>query len=59
MPKGASEPIFDDENPEWTEVDFASATKSPKGLRLKELPPSTLAETLERGVPAKPKRRES
>lgn len=30
------EPVFDDDNPEWTEADFARAVKFPKGATLEE-----------------------
>lgn len=38
MPRQKDKPvIFDDDNPEWTEEDFARATHFPKGLALKDL----------------------
>ena len=43
MPRKVKQPIFDDDNPEWTKADFAAATKFPGGVRLKDLKPSTLA----------------
>jgi hypothetical protein len=43
MPRKAKEPVFDDDNPEWTEADFARATKFPSGLKLKDLKPGELA----------------
>ena len=36
MPRKEKEPIFDDDNPEWTAEDFARATKFPRGTTLKE-----------------------
>jgi uncharacterized protein (DUF4415 family) len=46
MPRKAKEPVFDDDNPEWTKEDFAKATKFPDGLRLKDLKPGELARLL-------------
>jgi uncharacterized protein (DUF4415 family) len=38
MPRKAiKEPVFDRDNPEWTEVDFAKATRHPRGIPLKDL----------------------
>lgn len=38
MPRQKDKPvIFDDDNPEWTEEDFARATHFPKSLALKDL----------------------
>ena len=42
MPRKAKEPVFDDDNPEWTEADFAKATKFPSGIKLKDLKPGEL-----------------
>ncbi len=46
MPRKLKEPIFDDDNPEWTKADFAKATKFPAGVRLKDLKPGELARIL-------------
>ena len=43
MSRKLKEPIFDDDNPEWTKEDFAKATTFPAGVRLKDLKPSALA----------------
>jgi uncharacterized protein (DUF4415 family) len=49
MSRKAKNPVFDDYNPEWTEADFARATKFPKGIRLKDLTPSDPARIAKRG----------
>jgi len=46
MSRKLKEPIFDDDNPEWTEADFAAAIKFPTGVRLKDLRPAELARVL-------------
>ena len=46
MPRKVKEPVFDDDNPEWTKADFAAAAKFPRGVRLKDLKPSELARVL-------------
>jgi uncharacterized protein (DUF4415 family) len=38
----AKEPVFDDDNPEWTKADFAKATKFSAGIKLKDLQPGQL-----------------
>ncbi len=43
MSRKLKEPVFDDDNPEWTKADFARATKFPAGVRLKDLKPAELA----------------
>ena len=37
MPRKKNEPVFDDDNPEWTEDDFARAKKYPPGTTLKDI----------------------
>jgi len=37
MPRKQNEPIFDDDNPEWTEADFERAKKYPAGTMLKDI----------------------
>jgi len=37
MPHKKNEPVFDDDNPEWTEADFARAKKYPPGTTLKDI----------------------
>jgi uncharacterized protein (DUF4415 family) len=53
MPRKLKEPVFDDDNPEWTKADFARATKFPKGVRLSDLTPSELARILPKRGPQK------
>ena len=47
------EPVFDDDNPEWTKADFAAATKFPRGLRLKDLKPAELDRLIRKRGPQK------
>jgi len=37
MPRKKNEPVFDDDNPEWTEADFARAKKYTPGTTLKDI----------------------
>jgi uncharacterized protein (DUF4415 family) len=55
MPRKAKQPpvVFDDDNPEWTEEDFARATKWPTGVRLKDLKPGELARIVGKRGPQK------
>jgi uncharacterized protein (DUF4415 family) len=53
MPRKVKQPIFDDDNPEWTKADFAAATKFPGGLRLKDLKPGELARLVGKRGPQK------
>jgi uncharacterized protein (DUF4415 family) len=53
MSRKLKEPIFDDDNPEWTKADFAAATKWPDGVRLKDLKPGELARILPKRGPQK------
>jgi uncharacterized protein (DUF4415 family) len=53
MPRKLKEPVFDDDNPEWTKADFARAKKFPAGVRLKDLKPSELARILPKRGPQK------
>jgi uncharacterized protein (DUF4415 family) len=53
MPRKAKQPVFDDDNPEWTKADFAKATKFPEGVRLKDLKPDELARILPKRGPQK------
>ena len=43
MPRKAREPVFDDDNPEWTKADFAKATRFGDGVKMKDLTPEMLA----------------
>jgi uncharacterized protein (DUF4415 family) len=49
----AKEPVFDDDNPEWTKADFAKAAKFPAGLKLKHLQPGELERLLKKRGPQK------
>jgi uncharacterized protein (DUF4415 family) len=53
MPRKSKEPVFDDDNPEWTKADFAKATKFPRGVKLKDLKPGELERILGRRGPQK------
>jgi len=53
MPRKVKQPIFDDDNPEWTKADFAAATKFPGGLRLNDLKPGELARLVGKRGPQK------
>jgi uncharacterized protein (DUF4415 family) len=53
MPRKAKQPIFDDDNPEWTKADFERATKFPAGLRLKDMKPGELDRILRKRGPQK------
>jgi uncharacterized protein (DUF4415 family) len=53
MSRKLKEPVFDDDNPEWTKADFAKATKWPSGIRLKDLTPSALAQIVRKRGPQK------
>jgi uncharacterized protein (DUF4415 family) len=53
MPRKPKQPVFDDDNPEWTKSDFERATKFPKGVRLKDLKPGELAKILPKRGPQK------
>jgi uncharacterized protein (DUF4415 family) len=53
MSRKLKEPIFDDDNPEWTKADFARATKFPRGLKLKDLKPGELERLIGKRGPQK------
>src|ERR1700753_3372562 len=53
MSRKLKEPVFDDDNPEWTKADFARATKFPHGLKLKDLKPGELERLLRKRGPQK------
>jgi uncharacterized protein (DUF4415 family) len=42
MPRKTKQPVFDDDNPEWTAEDFANATRF-AGIKAKDLTPEILA----------------
>lgn len=43
MPRKPKQPVFDDDNPEWTEEDFARATHFPDGIKASDMTPELLA----------------
>jgi uncharacterized protein (DUF4415 family) len=49
MPRKQKEPVFDDDNPEWTDEDFAMATRFEGGIKAKDLTPEILARVAHRG----------
>ncbi|MEA2895689.1 MAG: hypothetical protein QOJ84_1304 [Bradyrhizobium sp.] len=49
MPRKMKEPVFDDDNPEWTEEDFAVATRFEGGIKATDLTPEILARVARRG----------
>ena len=49
MPRKAKEPVFDDDNPEWTEEDFAIATSFEPSIKASDLTPEILANVARRG----------
>jgi uncharacterized protein (DUF4415 family) len=53
MSRKLKEPVFDDDNPEWTKADFARATNFPAGVRMKDLKPGELARILPKRGPQK------
>jgi hypothetical protein len=40
----SKEPVFDDDNPEWTEEDFANAMRFEGGIKATDLTPEILAQ---------------
>jgi uncharacterized protein (DUF4415 family) len=42
MVRKLKEPVFDDDNPAWTEEDFASATRLEPSIKAKDLTPEIL-----------------
>ncbi len=49
MPRKVKEPVFDDDNPEWTKEDFARATKFDPPIKVTDLAPGILAHIARRG----------
>jgi uncharacterized protein (DUF4415 family) len=49
MSRKPKEPVFDDDNPEWTAEDFAVATRFEGGIKAKDLTPEILARVARRG----------
>jgi uncharacterized protein (DUF4415 family) len=54
MPRKAKEPVFDDDNPEWTKADFAKATRFEPGTKAKDLTPEISAHVARRGPQKEP-----
>ena len=54
MPRKLKEPVFDDDNPEWTEEDFAMATRFDPPIKAKDLTPEILARVARRGPQKEP-----
>jgi uncharacterized protein (DUF4415 family) len=53
MSRKAKQPVFDEDNPEWTKADFAAATKFPRGVRLSDLKPAELDRLVRKRGPQK------
>ena len=49
MPRRSKEPVFDDDNPEWTKEDFAKATRFDPPIKVTDLTPEILASIARRG----------
>ncbi|MCX7320312.1 MAG: BrnA antitoxin family protein [Hyphomicrobiales bacterium] len=49
MSRKPKEPVFDDDNPEWTAEDFAIATRFEPGIKASDLTPEILANVARRG----------
>jgi uncharacterized protein (DUF4415 family) len=52
MARKLKEPVFDDDNPEWTKADFAKATRF-DGIKMKDLTPEMLARVMNTRGPQK------
>ena len=50
MARKLKEPEFDEDNPEWTEDDFANATHLEGGIKAIDLTPEMLARVARRGA---------
>jgi hypothetical protein len=57
MIRKSKEPVFDDDNPEWTEEDFAIATCFDGRIKAADLTPEILARIARRSVQQAPKKR--
>lgn len=49
MSRKSKEPVFDDDNPEWTKEDFALATRFEPGIKATDLTPEILSRVARRG----------
>jgi hypothetical protein len=56
MIRKLKEPLFDDDNPEWTEEDFANATHFEGGIKATDLTPEILARVARRSTWKAPKK---
>lgn len=54
MSRKLKEPVFDDDNPEWTEEDFATAPRFEPGIKMSDLTPEILATVARRGAQKAP-----
>jgi hypothetical protein len=50
MTRKLKAPVFDDDNPEWTEDDFANATHFEGGIKATDLTPEILARVARRSA---------
>lgn len=49
MSRKSKEPVFDDDNPEWTDEDFVVATRFEGSIKATDLTPEILARVARRG----------
>jgi uncharacterized protein (DUF4415 family) len=54
MSRKPKQPVFDDDNPEWTDEDFAMATRFDPPIKAKDLTPEILARVARRGPQKEP-----
>jgi uncharacterized protein (DUF4415 family) len=54
MSRKPKRPVFDDDNPEWTDEDFAKATRFEPAIKAKDLTPEILARVARRGPQKEP-----
>jgi uncharacterized protein (DUF4415 family) len=54
MSRKPNQPVFDDDNPEWTDEDFAMATRFDPPIKAKDLTPEILARVARRGPQKEP-----
>jgi hypothetical protein len=56
MIRKLKEPVFDDDNPEWTKEDLAIATRFESGIKATDLTPEILARVARRSTQSVPKK---
>jgi hypothetical protein len=56
MIQKSKEPVFDDDNPEWTEEDFANAFYFEGGIKATDLTPEILARVARHSAQKAPKK---